>query len=278
MLRARDYREFLALCFEALKAKNKGMSYSLLARRAGFSARSYTREIMTGKKPVTTKSFDALASALTLSKDAAAYLRLLLALEIDAFNPKQFSRAEIEGLLRRQRSKIEKRSENRKLRPKNGDAFGIEDWPLVFASLGSWESGVSLSEISTRTGLAISHCELMLREMINHEIVHHEVISGRYIPKNQHLLFEKLAADKRLQDFFLRDLRKLQTRASERFDRADHLFFDSTFSILEERLAELRKVLWSTLVEFVDDQEDSTGGKIVTLLAALVPAVPVPHR
>lgn len=270
LFEARDYREFLDLCFSQLKRRNPAVSYSMIASRAGFKARSYVREIFLGVKPVTTKGFDALCRGLQLTKPGAEYFRLLLALEFDDFNSKGLGRVELADALAKHRAKARKRSEHRKGRPSETTSFSIVRWPHFFAALGTCEAGATLAEVSSRTGCDERTCDDTLDEMAKHSLVRIE--QGRFYPQNQHLIFQKMADDKKLQDFYLADLARLQKRIVSGVERSDHLFLDSTFSVHRSNLPGLRKALWDTLVAYIDDSEEPSGDAIVTLLCGLFPA------
>ncbi len=266
-----EYREFLNLSFEALRGINPSLSYSMVARDAGFSARSYVREIFVGLKPVSVKSFDGLCRGLRLPKAASAYLRLLLAQEFSSFNSKKQSHEEIRRDLVKQRAIWEKRHGKGKVKNTKAEIFLIHRWPVFFASLGTQESGASLQEVSDRTGYNAVTCTQVLSEMEKYEVVKRD--RQRYYPTHQHLVFQSLYKEKSLQDTFVADLKTLNLRASQNFYRNDHLFFDSTFSVSKENIPALKKALWETLVEFIDEHEQATGDQIYTAIAGLIPVV-----
>lgn len=73
-----DYRHFLEDWFEHRKATNPRFSHRAFARKVGSSDPSVLRNIISGRRPLSTARIDSFCAALTLDPDQEAYFRALV--------------------------------------------------------------------------------------------------------------------------------------------------------------------------------------------------------
>ncbi|RYZ84926.1 MAG: hypothetical protein EOP04_17010, partial [Proteobacteria bacterium] len=75
---AQTSREFLRIVFDEQKNNGRKLTYASLARLAGFASRSFPRDVIKGIKLLSRDSALAMARALKLNSDLAAYLCYLV--------------------------------------------------------------------------------------------------------------------------------------------------------------------------------------------------------
>src|SRR5665811_1170883 len=73
-----SYREFLIKALEHRVRLNAPLSYARLATLAGFSARSFPRDVILGKKRLTLSSASRFGEALGLKNPLANHFKLLV--------------------------------------------------------------------------------------------------------------------------------------------------------------------------------------------------------
>lgn len=81
LIASTDYREFLRH-YLALGGRNgKAIGYAQFSRLAGFSSRSYPREVVLGKKRISPGSLSGFLKAFKIDSEVKEYFKLLVAIE-----------------------------------------------------------------------------------------------------------------------------------------------------------------------------------------------------
>ena len=148
---AEDYRSFLGKALGP-SAREGRVSYASFARKAGFASRSYPRDVISGRRRITTKTLHAFVRGFGLSGDAKAYFTWLVALNEPEVNTQGLDVAEIREKLTRLKSRLGKRAVD--LPANRAEAlFRSAQWLEVYASLGTLEEGSDLARICAVTKL-----------------------------------------------------------------------------------------------------------------------------
>lgn len=263
LLKAQDYREFL-------RAALADESYAAFARKAGFAARSYPRDVVQSKKRITPKSLPGFIAALGLTGDAKTYFSLLVARDEKDCRDAAATDTHIEARMQRIRKRLENKSATT-IQKRNHSLYQSSNWPAIYASLGRSGEGATVADISARTGLAEDACRRMLKAMRQLEMIGFHADKGTYFADETHLVFDQLGGDAFFQQSFLQSVQKIKAVASAKFKRRDHLFLRSDFSIAKSKLDSLREELRQTIVRFVDAAEDPDGSGVVTLTVGMMP-------
>ncbi|MEK6706127.1 MAG: TIGR02147 family protein [Bdellovibrionota bacterium] len=271
LFRSKNYRAFLNELFRQWKVAKPGRSLASLARDAGFSSKSYFRDIVIGKKRLTLNSFSKLVIAFRLSQDLRNYLKLFAALEEKELNSENLDENRIREKLFRLKFRIGQRSAPILIKQKESSSFfGRESWLEIYASLGTEAKGANLSEIAKRSGLPKAKCAQILREMCAADVCKNNESKGRYYPLGVNRIYVGLGGERYMKEYFLKLMSELQVRAQERFYGDDRLFFNSVFSVSKSQLSRLKEELQSQILSFVENSEDSNGDTVVRLGLGLV--------
>lgn len=73
-----DYREFIRDFYLSKKEKNRAFSYRLFADKAGFKAKSFIQDVISGKKNVSDDSIEKLQKVMKLSEEEFAFFNDLV--------------------------------------------------------------------------------------------------------------------------------------------------------------------------------------------------------
>src|SRR5689334_17059311 len=73
-----DPGDFMKKSVEVFQRENVNFNFANVARKAGFSSRSYIRAVFSGKKPLTEKALLKISVALKIKKDLEQLLLLQL--------------------------------------------------------------------------------------------------------------------------------------------------------------------------------------------------------
>lgn len=267
LLAAADYRGFLnALIADA----GKDINFSDLSRRAGFSSRSYIKEVIAGKKRLTATSMAKFKKAFHLSGPLATYFGTLVELEEPDVNvealPREVLLAKLEKIrLRLTRQKNTGHANKKTL--KTDEIFKNRYVPLVFASLGSLEGGASLTEIQSRCGLNLDIINSILLHFTQQGLI--ESKEERYFVKDSELDLFGLGNDINFLNVYIEAISSLRQRAQKGINSKSELFMHSAFTVKAERLPEIKTKLKTILLEFLDEEQIDDGDKIAQLTLGL---------
>lgn len=266
-LGAEDYRAFLAGAIEAIASTQKrgSFSHAAFARKAGFKSRGFTQEVISGRKRITSQSFPKFVKALQLPRLAASAFKLLVLRDEPDFNQDQIPREKIESQLSatRERLKAELSIADR------GDEVahkihGHRHVLAVYAVLGNREKGASFDDIVRRTGLQPALCRRVLDQLVSQNLA--KAKGDRYVSINPHLVFQGLGGDHPAKTAYLETVADLHKSATEDFSNPEKVFVQSYFSVDPRRLPELKKKLWSVVLDFVDEYDHDDGERVGKLV------------
>jgi uncharacterized protein (TIGR02147 family) len=270
ILSATNYREFIKRMLESRAPAGRKPNYSALARRAGFSSRSFPRDVVMGKKRIVLSSLGAFSKGLGLKGDTKTYFHLLVALDEPEVNEQGWDREVIHSRLDRLRSKLLARRADASRKQPN-PFYEKPEWMDIYASLGTVENGASIDEVAKRSGLTTSACAAALSELEKREVVAFDPDRQRYLPRSLNLVFEQMGKDQFFKNFYMQTLAEARSQAEKNFAAVDRLFFNSVLSIKEERLAEFQKDLRDVLFKYVEEFEAPDGDHVAKLSVALWP-------
>jgi uncharacterized protein (TIGR02147 family) len=273
LVRSADYRSFLKVYFAAPTSGGVARTYSKLARKAGFSARSYPRAVVTGQRRLGPKALARFAAALELPTSLRRYFTLLVYLEEPDTNfeglPVERISRELTSIRRETERKSHDARETYFAPEEQLQIFDIPGGPEILASLGSPEKGATIPEVCRRTGLSEPAVRqglfLLQRAGLGKRIEG----TSRYTAIALHLVVKPRAREKFFREFYLRALQELPARAVRDFEREECLFFNSVYLVRESALPRLKKELRELLLRYVDGAEESEGDRLVRLIAAL---------
>ena len=255
-------REFLNNCIKTRKKNNQPHSFAFIARSAGFQSRSFPREISIGKKSLTLSSAKALAMGLKLESDLQDILIHLVELESIDKNAIEYTR-KLKKL-----SAIRERIHRRHKKPQDESALIDKHFSAVYASLGSPEVGATLQEIEKKTKLNLSEIHSTLEFLLKLNLVRIE--NNRYIGMTNHLAFTELKNSGFFNRLFLNRIQLVKSRAASNFHSSRSLFQETTFSVRQENLSQLKSELRNVILKFVDENENSEGDHIVSLMVSFI--------
>ncbi len=246
-------RSFLKVYFHAT-----GIPYAEVARRAGFSSRSYPRDVTVGRRRLTGKALPRLIKGLRLERDQELLLRALFYSENPSEHPDLRPRERWREQVVRARERL-RRGPLRKvpvaanldsahsLLPRDGGAL----FELV-AALGDPGHGSTLEELRGRTGQEPIQMVRLLERLVRVGLVRYSGDERRYAPTAAHLDLSGLPQNEIVREAFLQASRKAVQAAEAQFSKEDALFLTSSVAIPKSRLAQLKQELRKTMLRFID--------------------------
>lgn len=268
LLKAKNSEEFLALAFDALKKSNPRIGFAQLARRMGFSSRSFVRQLVLGQRRLNLTNYKQVASGFKLNAEATRYLGLLIESECE----KNTSiRKKLPTELKHTREKLSKSLSKNVKSVKQNHVIGYEKWPLIYAALGSQEKGRSLSDIIKLTGEPHSVCDEILEKLVVNGLARKCSFTSVYFPSDDIIHLGELGHDKIFQRFFRENLNRNLIRLEREFNHPMSLFYSSAFSVKKADLPDLTKALQDVLEKYMVENETAEGDEIAVLSATLLP-------
>lgn len=266
-LESSDYRAFLSATLDALASTQKRGKFSqaAFARKAGFKSRGFTQEVISGRKRITSQSFPKFTKALQLPRHAGAVFKLLVLRDEPDFNEENLSKETIERELGEARDRL--RSDL--AIDEGGEALskslhGHRHVLAVYAVLGNRERGASFDDIVRRTGLQPALCRRVLEHLVSQNLAREK--GDRFVSINSHLVFQGLGGDHPAKNAYLETVSDLHKSAASDFSDPEKVFVQSYFSIDPRRLPELKKRLWSVVLDFVDEFDHDDGERVGKLV------------
>lgn len=263
ILAAKDYRGLLK-CLVA-EAEN-GTNFSDLSRRAGFSSRSYIKEVMSGKKRLTATSLAKFKRAFRLSGSLAMYFETLVALEEPSVNiaglSKEVLLTRLEKIrlgLRRQKNAEHSNKKNLK----TDKIFQNRYVPIVYASLGPIERGASVPEIQSRCGLGLEIIQPILDHFKQQGLIENK--EDRFFVKDSELDIFGLGNDINFLNVYREVISNLKQKVQKGINSKNELFMYSAFTVKSDRLPDLKEKLKAVLLEFLDQEQIDDGDKVAQL-------------
>lgn len=265
---AESYREFLRLYFSQTR-----ISYAEVARRSGFSSRSYPRDVTEGRRKLTSKSLPVMVRGLKLEPKLGELFRLLYFCE----NPAEFSAqsaqllnrpiAEVRLYLQDKIELVRKRIKKGALRanfpssthlvfPKQIVQEVTDHLFEVLASLGSPEDGVTLEELYQRTALPKTVLLSILNVCMREKMVLLDAQTNRYHPCNLHLNLTGLPRDQIIRSVFSKTIARAGDLAKKHYDSGEALFYVSAISVEKKKLSKFKNELRELLLKFAETKAE----------------------
>lgn len=262
-----NYRNFLVKFIELMSQK-KSINFSQLSRQAGFSSRSFIKEVITGKKRLTMSSMTKLKKALGLTAGLANYFEALVALEEEGVNIQNFSLEVRQKKILKIRKKLLDSINNKKIAHKEAETIFLNRYaPDVYAALGAPESGATLDEITQKNGLSQSQVLSVLQYFLDLKII--SKTKNRYFLNQNNLDIFAQGKNLNFQNIYIQSLRTLADEARYQFDSSDKLFLHSTFSISKEKLPALKEKMQKIIIELLDEEQIDTGSTVAHVTLGL---------
>ncbi len=261
--------EFLRRAEHVLKNSEPDFSYSGFARRAGFSARSYVREVFQGKKSLSIKALSPFAQAFGFNREERELMRSLFALENPDFIPAlplEKARAQIEKKKRANEIKGQRKQYAEPIRmPSPTHQKTLKYWPLVFAALGIEKTTHGLV---MKLGLAPKLVTMTLQSMQAAGLV--QELQGEWSVVHRHVLLDPNLHGEMIRDHFQDVVQKSIRKSRKNFSDSEQLYYVASFGVRKERLPELKLQLIETLTRFMESCDDGREDEIVSLAVSLI--------
>jgi hypothetical protein len=256
---------------ELLKTYLLVFDYSLsdLARATGFG-RGFPGDIISGKRRLTSKSSFAFEKALKIPTPGKRFFRLLVAKEENDLYP-EIDRTRIAFELEQLRSKSWKRvrrSVHEVTTPRFKNQVLDKKALATYAASGSAGVGATLSEIQERTGFSTEEVLKYARELEKLQLFQFKTES-HVVPLDQHFFLQTTDQSELLAHTFRQSAKLAVEKLLSESDKKNEFFFNSSFCVRADKMAEFKKDLRETVLKFVDNSTDDDGTRVVHLLTAL---------
>jgi hypothetical protein len=265
LLGAPSYREFARIWIEE-RAKVRRFGFADVARIGKFASRSFPRDVIRGTKRLTPRSVEKFAAGLGLRGDLAEYFRTLVEKEEVGCRSPGTNLPRLEKLASGLRRRLAKKAAGAAIRDE--EAIFEEDFPRIYASLGSTESGATLGEIAGRSRLATKNLRPALDRLLERGVVLRRGI--RYYAGEPHLHLEGMRGKGAFSRRFSRNASRAIDVLETKIDSDECLFFASTYSVRSNELPSLKEELRGVLQRYVDGVEKPEGDKIIELTVSMI--------
>lgn len=263
-----NYREFILLFIEHKKTLHPKYNFSTFAKKAGFSSRSFAREVCQGTKRLSATSLEKFIKAMDLQGELKNYFNLLVNLDQPEIGSLNLTSTEIQSHLKRSRLRLKETSGMSKPSASAKAAiYRIGDWPLVYASLDS-EKGSSVKDISARTGLSNAQVMRELKNLEGLHMIYCDLATKLYHSQDNHIFLHNLDTDQFFKNYILNSFEKAKYIVDKGMNPDTTCFYNSTFSIKRSELLNLCIELRSTLYKYIDKAESPLGDSVVNLTLA----------
>lgn len=267
LVQSQNPSEFVKAAYSYLRAQNSKFSFEVLRRKAGFSSRSYAREVMIGKRRITRRSISGFAAAFGLSPTSSRYFECLCLIS----EPRLLGPAEQLAAIQKRAEKLKRKLVQESLKidetaPVN-KIFNELLWPAIYAALGVPGKGSELLRIMQVTGITKKTLVEQLECLEQAGLIErrHEEESVRYFAKQDHLSISDLGGSAFFKSFFDHNLKHIQQSSQRDFSNPNHMFVSSVLSVKKKDLGTIQEKVERTLFCLIDEIEDGDGDVILTL-------------
>lgn len=264
--KATSARDFFAMFFGEESLADRPLSYSEFCRRAGFSSKSFPREILLGRRSITLKSLPKFIKGLKLKGPIKDLFVALV--ELEQFKAVENSVAlDRISALRNQVCLRSKRKELSGVKSISDQLFAIPEVPKVLAFLGQTDVGVPMPTLLSRTQMTNLEIQstLSLLEKLDLIVLSENNGEKTVIPKNLHLALSQCGGSEYFRRFFLQTCGKLKGAAELRMKSTDELFLASYLSVKRQKLPEFKNQLRDLALRFAEETETPDGEELMTL-------------
>jgi hypothetical protein len=265
LLGAPSYREFARAWIEE-RSRIRRFGYADIARIGKFASRSFPRDVIRGSKRLTPRSLEKFVVGLGLRGDLAEYFRALVEKEEAECRTAGATLERIEKQTAGIRARLAKRASTTSI--PNEEAIFEEDFPRIYASLGSSESGATVGEIARRSGLPTRNLREAISRLVDRRVIIQRGI--RYSAAEGHLNIEGLRGKGAFQKRFARNTRRAIDSLETKLASDSCLFLTSTYSVRSGELPVLKEELRRILQKYVDGAECAEGDRVVELTVSMI--------
>lgn len=238
------------------------MSLGQLAIKSGLS-KSLIKGIIDGDKRITSKSIGPIRKALGLPPLLNELFFYLVAQEV----PEIFedtTTQKTKGLIKKYAQLV---LEEYVSPPKADDFFKTTYYPIIYASLGSFESGATLADIKLRSAQTDELINKGLEALVNMGAAKQE--GERYYANKQFLFGASSKKGSNFYHYYLAKLEQQEVAVKGHFEDSNKLFYNNVFSVNTRDLPNLREDLLELLNRYVQKSEEPAGTQVITIQAAL---------
>lgn len=264
-----DYRVFLKQALGFLGFGGQRINYAAFSRKAGFSSRSYPRDVVVGKRRITAQSLPKFIRGMGLRGDLKTYFVFLVSLHQDDLNTTHLSKADIQQQLKKIRQRLQAKAV-----PSTAPLLSLAKfkyWQEVFASLGDPEKGATLADIAARAQLATAQCQTILAEMCASGCVEYLSETDRYRGIALNLNLEGLGKELFFKNHLQSRLQKINRNIGVDLNSPDWLVFDSVWSVQKQRLPEFKQEFRKLILQFIETTEEAEGDSLAHVFVSLGP-------
>ena len=247
LLKAAGYREFIAIALGPV-ANGRRANFAAFARRAGFTSRSFPRDVVAGTRRITATSLPRLSTAG--SGRPRAYFEALVAREepeamTSPGGPPEPARleAKLERLRARLRARPSPPRRPRAFSRRTGSAW--RSTPRSERARKGEPRGDRRPDARDGSG-----CRAALEEMERQGLVRADEPSGRFHPTESQLVLREMGGSNPVREYYLESLEQVRRQAREDFGSESRLFLNSVFSVDSRRAPELKRQLRELLEKF----------------------------
>lgn len=263
VLAAQNHLDILKAAYREIEAHT---TYAKLSSTAGFSAPAHSRDVLTGRRPVTRKSAEGMCKALGVTGPVRSLFYCLL----ERDRPSLFSTPTPDWKRREREITLRDTLRVRLERADGGlqELYRYWEWPFIYAALGD-ETGAELSEILSRTGLGKTVVRRILETLVDKGLVTKS--GARYIANESFVSSSALGKSEDFRLFYLSLLDKSRKLAKSGFDEPEHGFNFNGFSIKSSQMPEMKKELYQVMNDFAMKFHSAVGDQVVSLVSAMFP-------
>lgn len=258
--------KFLQQAFELHQKAHPKTGFAQLARKMGFTSRSFVRQLALGTRRPNLQNYRQIAQGFGFSKEATEYFGLL----IDLHRNSQPSPAQ-EKTLHEAEIKLRKSLQKNIKHIRKTDPVPFERWPFIYASLGSFQEGRSLKEIVQISGQAPKVCVEILNHLVEKELVRWDSKLDRYFPCEDVIDIGELGHSRVLKDLYKTISLEAMKRVETDLQNENSLFHSAVFSVPKEKMPQLTKDLQALLASYAATSEVSSGQELALLSASMIP-------
>ncbi len=270
LLNALDYREFLKTFF--LKNRNcespRALTYQEFANRAGFSSKSFMKEVIDGKKKLSPNSLEKVKVGLKLNGFWSDYFEGLIGSEEPSFQTAKHSKEYYEEKLSKLKKKFSKLKDKKVLTSNSSlvQVFLETNFPEVYASLGDTDHGEEFNVIANRSKVETERLEAILQKMQESGLVLKK--GNKYIPIAGALDISEIKSTEVYKMDFFRSIEKAKQRFQAQLSSDKALFMTQTFSVSESQLQEFKESLAILIEEFSAECESPQGDCVAEVVVS----------
>jgi len=269
--RAADYREFLKEFLETTGPMGGKSNYAELSRKAGLRSRSFLREVITGKKQISSKSFAALVKVFSYNETIEKFFSYLVRKNVPelrlANDTDELIDQEISYLRKQlaagtmQRTQIHSTQEKFKF-------LETPHTPWILAAID--QNGTNLEQISQRSNIQQKKLLPLLDTLVKEEILAFNKENNFYLPKNMNPIINAssmwLHQKNTLQS--IAEVRKKIQEFSPNQKNEKRLFLSSNHLLIEEKNFENFSIELSNLIQKYCEKSNTQGAdRVIEVLS-----------